>query len=162
MKKYYLLIILFACFYKNYGQTSIQEPIQEAYVSKTYASVNEEEWQEMNYGSIIDVFSNRQGQLKIANAEFLTELSGGKAKMMNESAYCSAELSSPVLSKTRTEKNGLVNLIYDGKLEFKTIQGNYAPAVRIIFIVNQADIIGLKIYNKENDKEYALNLTLKG
>lgn len=156
MKKQYLLVILFLCFCKNYGQ----EPIQEAYVSRTLVMVDEE-WAEVNYGSMIDVFSNRQGHLKIANAEFLTELSAGKAKMVDKSAYKTAELNSPILVKTRTEKNGLVNLLYEGKLVFKTIEGVYTPSVKVTLIVNQADVIGLKIHNNENDKDYALDLTIK-
>lgn len=157
MKKQYLLVILFFCFYKNFGQ----EPIQESYVSRTYVNVDEEGWNETNYGSMVNVFSNRQGQLKIANAEFLTELSAGKAKMLEKSAYSTAELGSPVLIKSKTEKNGLLNLTYEGKLVFKTIQGVYSPTVRVIFVVNQADIIGLKIHNNENNKDYALDLTIK-
>ena len=156
MKKQYLLVILFLCYLKNYGQ----EPIQEAYVSKTYVNVDEE-WSEVNYGTIVNISSNRQGQLKIANAEFLTELSAGKAKMVEKSAYSTAELSSPVLIRSKTEKNGLVNLSYQGKLIFKTIEGVYSPSVKIIFVVNQADVIGLKIHNSENDKDYALDLTIK-
>jgi len=156
MKKHYLLVILFLCFCKNYGQ----EPIQEAYVSRSHVMVDEE-WAEVNYGSMINVSSNRQGQLKIANAEFLTELSAGKAKMVDKSAYSTAELSLPVLTKTKTEKNGLVDMTYEGKFIFKTIEGSYAPTVKITFIVNQADIIGLKIHNNENDKDYALDLTIK-
>lgn len=157
MKKPHLLIILLLCFCKNYGQ---QEPIQEAYVSKTQINVDEE-WKEVNFGSMINVSSNRQGQLKIANAEFLTELSAGKAKMLDKSAYTTAEFNSPVLIKTRKEKNGLVNLTYEGKLVFKTIGEAYTPSAKIIFIVNQADIIGLQILNKQNDKEYVLDLTIK-
>jgi hypothetical protein len=156
MKKQYLLVILFLSYFKNYSQ----EPIQEAYVSKTYANI-EEEWSEVNYSSMINVSSNRQGQLKIANAEFLTELSAGKAKMLDKSAYSTAELSSPVLTKTKTEKNGLIDLIYDGNLVFKTIEGSYSPSVQIVFIVNHADIIGLKIHNNENRKDYIFDLTLK-
>lgn len=160
MKKPHLVIVLFLCFCKNYAQLQIQEPIQESYVSKTYVSA-EEEWNELNFSSMVHVSSNRQGQLKIANAEFLTDLSAGKAKMLDKSAYSSAELTSPVLSKTKTEKNGLVSLTYDGKLVFKTIDGSYAPKVKIVFVVNQADIIGLKIHNIENNKDYVLDLTLK-
>ena len=156
MKKHYLLVVLFLCYFKNYGQ----EPIQEAYVSKTYANVDEE-WTEVNYGSMINVSSNRQGQLKIANAEFLTELSAGKAKMLDQSAYTTAELDSAVLVKTKTEKNGLVNMVYQGKLVFKTIAEAYSPTVKITFVVNQADIIGLKIHNNENNKDFALDLTIK-
>jgi hypothetical protein len=156
MKKQYLLIILFLCFSKNYGQ----EPIQEAYVSKTLAYV-EEEWTELNFSSMVDVSSNRQGQLKIANAEFLTELSAGKAKMLAKSAYITAVLDAQTLTKTKTEKNGLVSLTYEGKLVFKTFEGSYAPPVKITFIVNQADIIGLKIHNNENNTDYALDLTIK-
>lgn len=156
MKKQYLLIILFLCFSKNYGQ----EPIQEAYVSKTYVNVDEE-WSELNFSSMVDVSSNRQGQLKIANAEFLTELSGGKAKMLDKSAYITAVLDAQILTKTKTEKNGLLNLTYEGKLVFKTFEGSYAPPVKITFIVNQADVVGLKIHNNENNKDYALNLTIK-
>lgn len=157
MKKLSMLVVLFLCCYKNYGQ----EPIQEAYVSKTYVNVDDEGWNEINFGSMVNVFSNRQGQLKIDNAEFLTELSAGKAKMLDKSAYSTAELSSPVLTRTKTEKNGLVNLTFDGKLVFKTIEGTYTPTVKIVFIVNQADIIGLKIHNNENNKDYAFDLTLK-
>lgn len=157
MKKLYLLIILFLCFYKNYGQ----EPLQEAYVSKTLVNV-EEEWSEVNYSSIVDVSSNRRGLLKIKNAEFLTELSAGKAKMLKESAYSSAEFVSPILTKEKTDKNGLLYLTYEGKLVFKTIDGVYAPSSKIIFIMNQADIIGLKILNNENKKEFLLSLEIKG
>jgi hypothetical protein len=156
MKKQYLLIILFLCFYKNYGQ----EPIQESYVSKTLVNVDEE-WNELNFGSMVNVASNRKGQLKITNAEFLTDLSDGKAKMLEGSAYNSAEFSSQTLTKEKIEKNGLVNLTFEGKLVFKTHDGVYAPSSKIIFIVNQADIIGLRIINNENKKEYVLNLEIK-
>jgi hypothetical protein len=156
MKKQYLLIILFLCFYKNYGQ----EPIQESYVSKTLVNVDEE-WSELNFSNMVNVASNRKGQLKITNAEFLTDLSGGKAKMLEGSAYNSAEFSSQALTKEKIEKNGLVNLTFEGKLIFKTHDGVYAPSSKIIFIVNQADIIGLRILNNENKKEYVLNLEIK-
>lgn len=144
------------CFYKNYAQ----EPIQEAYVSKTYVNVDDE-WSEVNFSSMVDISSNRQGLLKIANAEFLTELSDGKAKMVDKSAYITAVLDSQILTKTKTEKNGLLNLTYEGKLVFKTMEGAYTPTVKVIFIVNQADVIGLKIHNNENNKDYALDLTIK-
>ncbi|TRX34005.1 hypothetical protein FNW52_14430 [Flavobacterium sp. ZT3R18] len=156
MKKQYLLIILFLCFYKNYGQ----EPIQESFVSKTLVNIDEE-WSELNFGSMVNVSSNSKGQLKITNAEFLTDLSGGKAKMLEGSAYNSAEFSSQTLTKEKTEKNGLVNLTYEGKLIFKTHDGVYAPSSKIIFIVNRADIIGLRILNNENRKEYVLSLEIK-
>jgi hypothetical protein len=156
MKKHYLLIILFLCFYKNYGQ----EPIQESFVSKTLVNVDEE-WNELNFSSMVNVSSNSKGQLKITNAEFLTELSNGKAKMLDKSAYNSAEFTSQTLTKEKTEKNGLVNLTYEGKLVFKTHDGVYAPSSRIIFIMNRADVIGLRILNIENKKEYVLNLEIK-
>ncbi|CAN1549608.1 hypothetical protein MCETHM1_02111 [Flavobacteriaceae bacterium] len=157
MKKKYLLIVLFLCFYKNYAQ----EPIQEAFVSKTLTTV-EEEWQEMNYGTMVNVFSNRKGQLKIVNAEFLTELSGGKAKMLENSAYNSAELTYQTLTKEKTEKNGLLDLTFEGKLLFKCHEGSYIAPAKITFIINQADIIGLRILNIENRKEYLLSLEIKG
>jgi hypothetical protein len=156
MKKQYLLIILFLCFYKNYGQ----EPIQESYVSKTLTNVDEE-WSELNFSSMVNVASNRKGQLKITNAEFLTDLSNGKASMLEGSAYNSAEFTSQTLTKEKTEKNGLVNLTFEGKLVFKTHDGVYSPSSKIIFVVNQADIIGLRIFNNENKKEYVLNLEIK-
>jgi hypothetical protein len=158
MKKKYLLFVLLLCFYKNYAQ----EPIQESFVSKTLTPGEEEGWNEVNYGSMVNVFSNRKGQLKIVNAEFLTELSGGKAKMLENSAYNSAELTYQTLTKEKTEKNGLLNLTYEGKLLFKCHEGSYIASVKIIFIVNQADIIGLRIVNNENRKEYLLSLEIKG
>lgn len=157
MKKQYLLIILFLCFYKNYGQ----EPIQEAFVSKTLINVDEE-WNELNFSSMVNVSSNSKGQLKITNAEFLTELSNGKAKMLAGSAYSSAEFMSQTLTKEKTEKNGLVNLTFEGKLVFKTHDGVYAPSSKITFIMNRADVIGLRIFNNENKKEYLLSLEIKG
>jgi hypothetical protein len=157
MKKYCLIVVLLLCFYKNYGQ----EPIQESYVSKAYVNFEDEEWKEVNFASMVNVSSNRLGQLKIANAEFLADLSDGKAKMLDKSAYSTAELSAAVLTKTKTEKNGLISFAYDGKLIFKTLEGSYSPKVKITFILNQADIIGLRIHNSENNKDYALDLTLK-
>lgn len=156
MKKLYLLIVLLLCLCKTYGQ----EPIQEAYVSKTYVNVDEE-WTVMNFSKIIDVSSNRAGQLKISNAEFLTQLSGGKAIMLEDSAYVTAEFGSQVQTKSKTDKNGLLSITYEGKLTFKTREGVYAPNVVIVFIINQADIIGLKILNKENRKEMAVDLEVK-
>lgn len=156
MKKRYLLIILFLFLCKSYGQ----EPIQEAYVSKTYVNVDDE-WSEVNFSSMVNVASNRKGQLKITNAEFLTQLSDGKANMVEKSAYNSAEFSSQILTKEKIEKNGLLNLTFEGNLVFKTIDKTYIAASRIIFIINQADIIGLKIYNKDTRKEYAFDLQIK-
>jgi hypothetical protein len=157
MKKKYLLIVLFLCFYKNYAQ----EPIQEAFVSRTLTTVDEE-WQEKNYATMVNIFSNRSGQLKIVNAEFLTELSGGKAKMLENSAYNSAELTYQTLTKEKTEKNGLLDLTYEGKLLYKCHEGSYTVPAKITFIINQADIIGLRIINVENRKEYLLSLEIKG
>jgi hypothetical protein len=156
MKKLYLLIVLLLCLCKTYGQ----EPIQEAYVSKTYINVDDE-WSVINFSKIIDISSNRTGQLKISNAEFLTELSGGKAIMLENSAYSTAEFGSQVQIKSKTDKNGLLNLTYEGKLTFKTREGVYVPNVVIVFIINQADVIGLKILNKENRKEMAVDLVVK-
>jgi hypothetical protein len=155
MKKLYLLIVLL-CLCKTYGQ----EPIQEAYVTKTYVNVDEE-WTVINFSKMIDVWSNRTGQLKISNAEFLKELSGGKANMLDNSAYVTAELSSQIQTKAKTDKNGLVNLTYEGKLVFKTHDGTYAPNAVVVFIINKADVIGLKILNKENRKEMAVDLEVK-
>jgi len=156
MKNFYLLIVVLLGLCKTYGQ----EPIQEAFVKKTYVNVDEE-WSEINFSRIVDVFSNRAGQLKISNAEFLTELSGGKAKMLDNSAYVTAEFTGQVQTKNKTDKKGLVNLTYEGKLVFKTLEGSYAPNAVIVFIINQADVIGLKILNKENHKEMAVDLEVK-
>lgn len=157
MKKLYLVLILFLYI----GNTFAQEPIQESYVTKTYVNV-EDNWSEINFSRIVDVSSNRLGQLKISNAEFLTELSSGKANMLDDSAYISAEFTSQVQTKSKTAKNGLVNLTYEGKLIFKTREGAYSPNVVVVFIINQADVIGLKILNKENRKEMAVDLEIKG
>lgn len=157
MKKVYLLTVLLLCLCKTYGQ----EPMQEAYVKKTYVNVDEA-WSEINFSAMVDVFSNRAGQLKISNAEFLTELSGGKAKMLENSAYITAEFTSQTLKKNKTDKKGLLNLTYEGKLVFKTRDGAYAPNAEVVFIINQADVIGLKILNKENRKEMAVDLEIKG
>ncbi|PKB17039.1 hypothetical protein [Flavobacterium sp. 5] len=157
MKKLYLLLVLFLCLYKTYGQ----EPIQEAFVTKTYVNVDET-WSEINFSKMVDIYSNRNGQLKISNAEFLTELSGGKANMLDNSAYVTAEFTSQIQTKNKTDKKGLVNLTYEGKLVFKTHDGAYAPNAVVTFIINQADIIGLRILNKENHKEMAVDLEIKG
>jgi hypothetical protein len=156
MKKLYLLLVLFVCLSKTYGQ----EPIQEAYVTKTYVNVDEE-WSEINFSAMVNIYSNRTGQLKISNAEFLKELSGGKANMLENSAYITAEFSSQTLTKNKTDKNGLVNLTYEGKLVFKTREGSYAPNTVVTFIIHNADIVGLKILNKENRKEMAVDLEVK-
>ena len=110
---------------------------------------------------MVDISSNRNGQLKISNAEFLKDLSGGKANMLENSAYITAEFTSQIQTKSRTDKNGLVNLTYEGKLVFKTHDGAYAPTAVVVFIINQTDVVGLKILNKENSKEMAVDLEIK-
>lgn len=156
MKKHYLVIVLLLSLFKTYSQ----EPIQEAFVTRTYVNI-EDNWTEINFNRMVDVFSTRLGQLKISNAEFLKELSGGKANMLENSAYVTAEFTSQVQTKSKTDKNGLLNLTYEGKLVFKTHDGTYAPNAVIVFIINHADIIGLKILNKENSKEMAVGLEIK-
>lgn len=158
MKKLYLLIILLICINTTYAQ---QLPIQEAFVTKTYVKADEG-WSEVTFSRIIDVSSNRAGQLKISNAEFLTELSGGKAVMLADSAYTSAEFTYQTQTKSKTDKNGLETLTYEGKLVFKTHDGSYAPNAVVVFIINRADVIGLRILNKENRKEMAVDLEIKG
>jgi hypothetical protein len=156
MKRKYLFIALLFWLCETYGQV----PIQEAYVSKTYVKVDED-WSVITFSRIIDVWSNRNGQLKISNAEFLKELSGGKANMQEDSAYSTAEFSNQVQTKSKTDKNGLENITYEGKLIFKTREGAYAPNAVIVFIIHHADIIGLKITNKESKKEMAVDLEIK-
>lgn len=158
MKKFYLLLIVLISFSKTYGQ---EAPIQESYVSKTYVKIDDG-WTVINFSKMIDVYSSSLGQLKISNAEFLTELSGGKANMLEDSAYITAEFSSQVETKNKTDKNGLVNLTYEGKLIFKTREGIYTPNVVVVFIIHKADIVGLKILNKDNRKEMAVDLVIKG
>ena len=91
----------------------------------------------------------------------MTDLSDGKAKMLENSAYNFAEFTSAELKKTKTEKNGVVNATYDGKLEYKCIEGSYSANATITFLIFNADIVGLKIINKESQREYAFDLTIK-
>ncbi|MGL5113256.1 MAG: hypothetical protein ACRC6O_11515 [Flavobacterium sp.] len=156
MKKQYLFLVLLLAFYKNYGQ----ELIQEAFVKNAYVAVDGE-WQNTSFKSPIMVFSNRLGYLKITGAEFLIQFSGDKAQMEENTAYNSALLTSQEQIKTRTEKNGLVNTTYEGKLVFKTIDGVYSPDILVVYTINQADVLRLAISNKKNNKEYILDLEIK-
>ncbi|MGL2992631.1 hypothetical protein [Flavobacterium sp. TSSA_36] len=156
MKKQYLFFMLLLSLFTGYGQ----ELIQEAEVSKAYIGYDGE-WQNTSFKTPVKVFSNRLGFLKIAGADFLIKLSGDKAKMEENTAYDSAELTYPELVNTKNEKNGLVNTTYKGKLVYKTIDGVYTPDVTVVFTINQADILRLKISNNRNSKEYILDLQIK-
>lgn len=148
------MLLLSIC--KSYGQ----ELIQEAYVKRAYVG-SEGEWQDASFDTPVNVFSNRQGYLKITGAEFLAKLSGDKAKLEENTAYNSAELTSQALVNTKNEKNGLVSTTYKGKLVYKTIDGVYTPDVSVVYTINQADILRLKISNNKNSKEYILDLEIK-
>lgn len=156
MKKQYLILLFLLSGFVNYGQ----ELIQEAFVKRAYVAVDGE-WQDTSFSTPVEIFSNRLGHLKIKGAEFLIQLSGEKAKMLENSAYNTAELSSQVLAKTKNEKNGLVNTTYEGKLIFKTMDGVYTPNVAVVYTINQADVVRLKISNLKNNKEYILDLEIK-
>lgn len=156
MKKQYLLFILLWSIGTSFGQ----ELIQEAYVKRAYVG-SEGEWQDAFFTTPVNVFSNRQGYLKITGAEFLTKLSDNKAKLEENTAYNSAELTSPTLVKTKNEKNGLVNATFEGKLVYKTIDGVYTPEVSVVYSINQADVVRLRISNNKNNKEYILDLEIK-
>lgn len=156
MKKQYLLLILLLAFSKNYGQ----ELIQEARVKNAYVAFDGE-WQNTSFKTTVNVFSNRLGYLKITGAEFLVQLSGNKAKMEENTAFDSAELTSQELITSKNEKNGLVSTTYKGNLVFKTIDGMYSPEVSVVYTINQADILRLTISNKKNSKEYILDLEIK-
>lgn len=156
MKKMYLFFILLFSLFNSYGQ----DLIQEAYVKRAYVG-SDGEWQDTSFSTPVNVFSNRQGYLKITGAEFLTQLSGDRAKLEENTAYNSAELTSQTLVKTKNEKNGLVSTTYEGKLIYKTIDGVYNPDVSVVYTINQADILRLKISNNKNSKEYILDLEIK-
>ena len=156
MKKQYLILILLLAICKSYGQ----ELIQEAYVKRAYVG-SDGEWQNASFSTPVAIFSNRQGYLKITGAEFLTKLSGDRAKLEENTAYNSAELTSQALASIKNEKNGLVSNTYKGKLVFKTIDGVYTPDVSVVYTINQADILRLKISNNKNSKEYILDLEIK-
>jgi hypothetical protein len=156
MKKQYLLFILLWSFGSSFGQ----ELIQEATVKRAYEGVDEE-FEDVSFTTPISVFSNRQGHLKIIGAEFLIKLSGDKAKLEENTAYNSAELTFQELVTTKNEKNGLITIIYKGKFDYKTIDGVYTPDVSVVFTINQADVLRLKITNNKNNKEYILDLEIK-
>ncbi|OAZ03945.1 hypothetical protein [Flavobacterium succinicans] len=156
MKKQYFLFILLWSLGTSFGQ----ELIQEASVKRAYVG-NDGEFQDASFATPINVFSNRQGYLKIIGAEFLTKFSGDKAKLEEYTAYNSAELNSQTLVTSKNEKNGLVTTTFKGKLVYKTIDGVYAPDVSVVFTINQADILRLKISNSKNSIEYILDLQIK-
>ncbi|WP_139363418.1 hypothetical protein [Flavobacterium sp. LM5] len=156
MKKHYFFFILILSLFKSHAQ----EMIQEAVVSKSYVGYDGE-WQNTSFKTPVIVHSNRLGFLKISGADFLIKLSGDKAKMEENTAYDSAELTSQELVNTKNEKNGLVSSTYKGKLVYKTIDGVYTPDVSVVFTINQADILRLKISNNKNSKEYILDLEIK-
>lgn len=156
MKKQYLFLFLLLSICKSYTQ----ELIQEANVIRAYVG-SDEEWQETSFATPVTIFSNRQGYLKVTGAEFLTKLSGNRAKLEENTAYNSAELTSQAFVKTKNEKNGLVSNTYEGKLVYKTIDGVYTPDVSVVYTINQADILRLKISNKKNGLEYILDLNIK-
>ena len=156
MKKQYFLFILLWSIGISFGQ----ELIQEASVKRAYVGVDGE-WQDASFASPVTIFSNRQGYLKITGAEFLTKLSGDRAKLEENTAYNSAELTSQELVTSKNEKNGLVISTFKGKLVYKTIDGVYAPDVSVVYTINQADVLRLKISNNKNSKEYVLDLEIK-
>ena len=91
----------------------------------------------------------------------MTKLSGDRAKLEENTAYNSPELTSQALASIKNEKNGLVSNTYKGKLVYKTIDGVYTPDVSVVYTINQADILRLKISNNKNSKEYILDLEIK-
>lgn len=156
MKKQYLFFMLLLSLCNGYAQ----ELIQQAEVSKAYVG-DGEEWQNTSFKTPVTISSNRLGFLKISGAEFLIQLSGDKAKLEANSAYDSAELTAQELVGSKNEKNGLVSTTYKGKLVYKTYDGVYSPDVSVVYTINQADILRLKINNIKNSKQYILDLAIK-
>nr|WP_315170829.1 hypothetical protein [uncultured Flavobacterium sp.] len=156
MKKQYFLFILLWSIGISFGQ----ELIQEASVKRAYVGVDGE-WQDASFTTPVTIFSNRQGYLKIIGAEFLTKLSSDRAKLEENTAYNSAELTGQELVTSKNEKNGLVSSTYKGKLVYKTIDGVYVPEVSVVYTINQADVLRLKIINNKNSKVYILDLEIK-
>ena len=85
---------------------------------------------------------------KSQELNFLAKLSGDRAKLEENTAYNSAELTSQALANIKNEKNGLVSNTYKGKLVYKTIDGVYTN-VSVVYTINQADILRLKISNNK-------------
>lgn len=156
MKKQYLILLLLLSICKSYGQ----ELIQEAEVSKAYVGYADG-WQNTSFKTPVKIFSNRLGFLKISGANFLVEFSADKAKLEENTAFDSAELTAQELVSSKNEKNGLLSVTYKGKLVYNTFDGAYAPDVSVVYTINQADVVRLKVSNNKNSKQYIFDLKIK-
>lgn len=158
MKNYYALFLLLFFISVNYAQQSTQTLlVDKAWVNES------EEWSDFTYAGKI-IFSingnnKEEGSLRIGNYDFLYDFCAGKAKFSNKAAYNTAEFSHPRKLSVTTDKQGVVNSIYEGTLIFQLDKDYYSAIVIITLLEKGGNILGAKIRFKDNSrKEYAFSL----
>jgi len=153
MKKFYTLFVFLFFAIAGYAQQAA--PTQNYYVSKAW--VNEaEEWAFYEYeGQIVVSTTPQEGSIKITNRNFLFDFCNGAAKFADKNSYSNAEFTNPVKISTKTDKQGVVNTTYEGKLVFSSGE-DYYFVLAVITILDKGDLVGLKIKAKnKNNREYA-------
>lgn len=154
MKKFYILYVFLLFAFTGYTQEATSSA-QNYYVSKAW--VNEsEEWAFYEYeGQIVVSTTAEPGKIKITNRNFLYDFCSGGAKFANKNSYTTAEFTSPVKIGEKTDKQGVLNTTYEGKLVFNNGE-DYYFVFAVVTILSKDDLVGLKmkIKNKTN-REYA-------
>ncbi|MBK0371112.1 hypothetical protein [Flavobacterium agrisoli] len=152
MKKYYkmLLCLLFISF------CMAQQTTENLYVDKAWVNENEE-WDTFQYsGKIVISILPEEGNIQITNYDFLRDFTNGKAKFSNKLSYTSANFENKRKISATVDKQGILCSTYEGILVFQS-GDDYYSTFATITILKKGYVVGLKMQEKNNNKEYAFS-----
>ncbi|WP_163409023.1 hypothetical protein [Flavobacterium ajazii] len=155
MKNFYVLFVLLFSVSINAQQGSETLTVDKAWVNDSG------EWSDYNYsGKIVFAVNNQgDGSLRIGNYDFLYDFCEGRPKFSDKATYSSAEFSHPRKISSQTDKQGVVNITYEGTLIFQAEKDYYSVIAIVTLLEKGGNYLGAKMHIKDsNGKEYAFSL----
>ena len=151
MNIFYKLLFLLV-FTVSYSQKTEVFFVDKAWVNEA------EEWSDFIYnGQIAMSTTAEEGGLRITNYDFLHDFCEGRAKFANRATYNSAEFSHPRKISSTTDKQGIINVTYEGTLIFQSDK-DYYSVIAIITVLQKETLLGAKMHLKTNkNREYAFS-----
>lgn len=155
MNHFYKFLLVF--FYTIFSHAQLTPT--NIYVDKAWVT-DGEEWMSYKYeGKIVVSTTSNEGNIRITNYDFLRDFCNGRAKFSDKSSYTTATFESTRKISAQKDKQGIINSTYEGVLVFQS-GSDYYSVLAVITLLEKGYIVGMKMRDKNNNKEYAFSFLL--
>ena len=121
-------------------------------ITASYES-NGDDWYSIYYGNPFTISISKDGKFTMEGYEFLSDLSGYKAKTLNMKGYSTAELLYPKYLKT-SNSNGKQFKYYSGRLDYKTRENIFGFQIEYCYLIQGSEVVGFRIHKAKSSREF--------